>query len=382
MNVVVVDDHHHCLPDIHLAIRQRRLPFSEIHVLHVDAHPDLSFPAAVDASVIFQPDSLYELLDKSVAGIAEFLLPLVFAGHVNQISWLKPSWATQMPNGAYKQLAIGKRKSNGAMGVTCELPHFVEDELFCPVEDMNTSSMRHWNLFAMETNSSDIVTEAITTARQKSKDLETHIGKADVNIVANVFYCVRYRRDSLEILDAKLRDSERRTFCKLIQRLEAADSQQDNATRRSEWVQVVRELAPLYAKNVNAEKLLDEFAQVLEKYRGDKRIQREIWAAGPFLDLPHHENSLEEIECMVNEVEEFLHLHALDATNPPAIVTIAKSTGDEFLPPHQLDVALTSVLQMLERVFDELSTKYIEYEHAEGGIDEVEIPEPTHYMYM
>ncbi|EGZ07249.1 hypothetical protein PHYSODRAFT_528689 [Phytophthora sojae] len=111
--VVIVDDHHHCLADIHLAIRQRRLPFSGIHVLHVDAHPDLSFPPAMDTEVIFQPDTLYDALDDSVAGIAEFLLPLVFAGHVNQITWLKPSWATQMPTGAFKQLAIGKRKANG-----------------------------------------------------------------------------------------------------------------------------------------------------------------------------------------------------------------------------------------------------------------------------
>eukprot|EP00644_Phytophthora_capsici_P008113 jgi/Phyca11/125794/e_gw1.60.132.1 len=113
LSVVIVDDHHHCLPDIHLAIRQRRLPFSDIHVIHVDAHPDLSFSSTTQTGVIFEPETLYDELDNSVAGIAEFLLPLVFAGHVNQITWLKPSWAAQMPTGAFRRLAIGKRKSNG-----------------------------------------------------------------------------------------------------------------------------------------------------------------------------------------------------------------------------------------------------------------------------
>lgn len=30
------------------------------------------------------------------AGIAEFLLPLVYAGHVNRITWVKPHWAKQV----------------------------------------------------------------------------------------------------------------------------------------------------------------------------------------------------------------------------------------------------------------------------------------------
>lgn len=59
------------------------------------------------------------------------------------------------------------------MGVTSELPHFVEDELFCPVEDLDASTVRNWDLFATETSSSDyaaaVATEAVDNARQKSK---------------------------------------------------------------------------------------------------------------------------------------------------------------------------------------------------------------------
>ncbi|CEG41487.1 MISEXPRESSION SUPPRESSOR OF RAS 6 [Plasmopara halstedii] len=41
----------------------------------------------------------------------------------------------------------------------------------------------------------------------------------------------------------------------------------------------------------------------------------------------------------------------------PAMVIIAKSTGDEFLPPHQENVVLSSVLRMLKKVIGELSIK-------------------------
>ncbi|KAL3669446.1 hypothetical protein V7S43_005839 [Phytophthora oleae] len=295
-----------------------------------------------------------------------------------------------MPTGAFKRLAIGKRKSNGAMGAASELPHFVEDELFCPVEDMEASSIRHWDLFATETTSSGpaaaVATEAIATARQNSKgfvldidldyfstwgpfrkDLETRIGDAAVQVVIQVFSSVHYKRGALELVSAKQRKSERSKFCDRMKRLEEIDELEDPTPRRSEWRQVVGELIPLYFDDVDVVALFNRFAEVLDTYRYDKSTRRDIWAAGPFVDLPHHESSLEEIDKMVNELEQFLRTHGLDASNPPAIVTIAKSTGDEYLPPYQLDTVLTSVLRMLERMFGELSTKYTEYESVEDG---------------
>lgn len=80
----------------HQAIRKRALPFTDIHVLHFDAHPDLSFPKAVDPALVFHPEELYDALDESISGIAEFLLPLVYGGHVSQIAWIKPHWAWQV----------------------------------------------------------------------------------------------------------------------------------------------------------------------------------------------------------------------------------------------------------------------------------------------
>lgn len=68
LQVVIADDHHHVLPAIHLAIRRRRLPFDKMMVVHVDAHPDLSFPRAADPALVFAPEELYDMLDASVSG--------------------------------------------------------------------------------------------------------------------------------------------------------------------------------------------------------------------------------------------------------------------------------------------------------------------------
>jgi hypothetical protein len=207
-------------------------------------------------------------------------------------------------------------------------------------------------------------------------DLVARIGEAAVETVAQVFSCVRYKRAALELVTAKQRRSERTSFYGLIKRLKAADDLENAATRTSEWAQVVSELVPLY-EGVNAEKLLEELANVLEQHRDSSTARREIWAAGPFLDLPHHESSKDETRRMVSELEQFLHANALDASHPPAIVTIAKSTGDEYLPPYQLDDVLSSVLQMLECVYGELETNVVEYEPVQDAGDEDNVGNTT-----
>lgn len=169
-----------------------------------------------------------------------------------------------------------------------------------------------------------------------------------------VFSSVRYKVCPLDFMRPEQRNAERRAFGLLIKRLEIAHEVEDAVKRTSKYTRVVNELAPLYAHSVNAARLLHDFIQVLEQYRDVKEARREIWTAGPFLDLPHHESSVEEIDFMINGLEQFLRVHALDA---PAIVTIAKSTGDEFLPPHQENVVLKSVLDMLAKVYGDLSIK-------------------------
>ncbi|KAI9916118.1 hypothetical protein PsorP6_018211 [Peronosclerospora sorghi] len=385
LSVIIVDDHHHCLSDIHLAIRRRFVPFSNIHVVHVDAHPDLSFPSVADTSAIFTPETLYELLDNSVAGIAEFLLPLVFAGHVNQITWLKPWWATQIPTGRFQQLAVGKRTINGTMGVTSELFHFVENELFCPLEDLNMSSIRYFDLFTTETisstNATNVAAEAIATARQNSKsyildidldyfstwnpfrkDLEARIGESKVTKVVKVFSSVRFMQNSRQHVTGKQRNEEKKTFDELMNRLKAVDTREDATIRRSEWLHLQKDFIVLYDDTVEVDKMLDDFYQVLETYREDEATRREIWTNGSFLTLPHHESSQKEIERMILELEQFLHTHKLDHTNPPVLITIAKSVGDEYLPPYQVKETLSSVLQMLERLYGHFEPNFVEYE--------------------
>ncbi|KAG5182584.1 UPF0489 domain-containing protein [Tribonema minus] len=108
----VVEDHHDALPFWHLAMRRKRLAQQGITMVHIDAHPDLCVTEDMQADICFQPRALYDALDNSVGGIAEWIIPLVYEGHLDTIWWLRPPWADQFTDGTYA-LGVGKSQATG-----------------------------------------------------------------------------------------------------------------------------------------------------------------------------------------------------------------------------------------------------------------------------
>ena len=102
--VFIVDDHNEALPVIYRAIGKKNIPFSDLAVVHVDAHPDLQIPN-IDPEDYFSKDKLFDAIH-----IATWLTPTAYAGHVSTIVWLKPPWSSQMnstPKDRPEQLIIG-----------------------------------------------------------------------------------------------------------------------------------------------------------------------------------------------------------------------------------------------------------------------------------
>jgi UPF0489 domain len=97
---VVVESHQHVLEHIHTILRKERLLSQDWSMLHFDSHPDLACPQAkIPAKACFLPHetfpdgpeekNLYELLDSTATGIAEWILPLVLAANLRQVKWVK-----------------------------------------------------------------------------------------------------------------------------------------------------------------------------------------------------------------------------------------------------------------------------------------------------
>jgi len=136
--VVCVSSHQHVLEHIHDILRRRRLLSQQWKMLHFDAHADLACPGdhipavccfqprrevsvvqkndarvteksgcdkdarGVDDDVATKTMNLYELLDLTASGIAEWILPLVLAANLESVHWIRPAITVRLiPTGSH-----------------------------------------------------------------------------------------------------------------------------------------------------------------------------------------------------------------------------------------------------------------------------------------
>ena len=105
----VVEDHNHALEHIYRAIGRKKLSFSEICLVHFDAHPDLLCPENMPSEMVYSKEELFDCLS-----ISDWILPAVYAGHLGSVIWLKPPWCSQIPDGRY-ELTVGRHKEDGLL---------------------------------------------------------------------------------------------------------------------------------------------------------------------------------------------------------------------------------------------------------------------------
>ena len=71
--------------------------------------------------------NLYDLLDKSVGGIAEWILPLVFGGGLEQVLWIKNEWCHQFNKGHYEFRVGAWNKNKNLSSVSVPVEKFVKN---------------------------------------------------------------------------------------------------------------------------------------------------------------------------------------------------------------------------------------------------------------
>jgi hypothetical protein len=106
--VHVCDDHNEVLPFLHQMIRRRRLPFHGISLIHIDAHADLSLPLNMSSTLVRDGNAICEYLTESPAGIAEFIIPTVLAGHISHMLWIRSNWTLPQFNDGHTSFDVGE----------------------------------------------------------------------------------------------------------------------------------------------------------------------------------------------------------------------------------------------------------------------------------
>ncbi|XP_030220741.1 UPF0489 protein C5orf22 homolog [Gadus morhua] len=405
--VCIVEDHNDVVSHIYRAIASKHLPMRNIKMIHLDSHPDLLIPVNMSADVVFDKDSLIDQLS-----IENWIMPMVYADHVSSVAWLHPPWAQQIQEGEHR-MAVGKDSSTTTIRVTSKDDYFLSDGLYVPEEQLENPKALTLNVVlvnpAPRSHAAHTETDALRWQPKKprsdsqgtdcpfppgSSGLECAAvlqpgggdsGPADKGspgYVVNTLLSVVKETDPY-ILDVDLDFfSCKNPFKELYTQEEYAILQQLYGFRRPSATASEEAIGECVELRVHQlEDLEAAFADLLEDDAHETVLR---WAANPgmaplaqlvsslkardqspdyemvhqagltcdYSELPHHISTEEEIDGLLLAVEQIL-----TALPKPTLVTMSRSSLDEYCPVEQVDSIQNKVLSVLEGLYGQLEVR-------------------------
>lgn len=401
--VIVCEFHQEVLQYIHRLIARKKLPFSGIKMVHFDSHPDLAYPDRLSADDCFCKEKMYYDLD-----IADWILPLMYAGHLNDLVWVKPPWADQIPE---KELSfsVGKESETGYLRVTCKEDYFLEDCTFAPhskltnVKDVHVESVelssyvqkiksKENNFFITNTktdgdvlnvkndftcNSDENQDSGLDLTINADSESKSQNQKSDSNkrISSQSSYNESQSKRTKTSLDKYVLDIDLDFFSVTNPFLQDYTEEQYQELKKAYEIKFPTcrnndneiELCVSEARNKlkSLKKTIDLVASGADKCENVKhetffkflqslKTQKKdidwemVHNSGMTTQLPHHISTESEID---NLVEQMIML--LKELPSPAAITVARSTVDEYSPPNQIELIQEKVLTALKSVYSE-----------------------------
>ncbi|KAI7809579.1 UPF0489 protein C5orf22 homolog [Triplophysa rosa] len=407
--VWIVEDHHEVVQHVYRAIGSKHIPMKGIKMVHLDSHPDLLIPVNMPADTVYDKETLLSELS-----IENWIMPMVYAGHVSHVAWLHPYWAQQIKEGEHI-MCVGRDTSTTTIRVTSTDDYFLSDALYVPLDQLENPKELY--LHVIRVNPVNTFEKKESENGQSSAKMPkaspgaAHLDDAKQSIIDTP--CTSSDQPPggstapENISDAVVKTDEGSTSyitSKLLSVIEDADPfildiDLDFFSCKNPFKEMYTQeefalLQELYCFNrpqqeQDEEKLSDcverrthqledleaAFADLLEddsqetierlaanlgmkslarlvhslKNRTESPDYEMVHQAGltcDYSELPHHISSEEEIQQMITAVQLFL-----EALPKPTIVTISRSSLDEYCPAEQVDSIQNGVLNVLQSLF-------------------------------
>ncbi|XP_074642428.1 UPF0489 protein C5orf22 homolog [Tubulanus polymorphus] len=370
--VYVVDDHNEVLPFIYRCIGSKHLPMSGIKIIHFDAHPDLLIPAEYPADKVFNKDELFEVLS-----IENWIMPAVYAGHIDSVDWVKPAWAQQIRETTMK-ITVGKHRTSGTIKLNNTETYFMSELLYAPNSELlnqkglNVSVktlphiLRANNPVAGEPDSSEHQKHGLK--RSASGDFITQCDDQffilDIDLdffsTVNPFKSI-YTEHQYSLLKQIFRfqpptNSSEKSIQMCLEnrqkqlaeiRLFIKEAVLENKTSKTSITG--NENISMRRKLVH--ELISEICAKTSEEIDIDQIMQTGFTCDDDSELPHHISSDEEIHRLILNVSDYLK----DLPHKPTIVTIARSSSDEYCPLDQVDQIQSLVFDLLTKHYGELN---------------------------
>uniref|UniRef100_A0A2M4BMH6 Putative misexpression suppressor of ras n=1 Tax=Anopheles marajoara TaxID=58244 RepID=A0A2M4BMH6_9DIPT len=361
--IFVVEDHHEVLTFLYRCIGSKHLPMHGNRILHFDSHPDMCVPKHMPSKYVFNKDDLLDTIS-----IENWLIPTVFAGHVQHIVWIKPPWSDQIPKGKY---AFHVGEFEGSIRTDSTLEYFVSEGCYQPEEKLENKKRLQLEVCSVDEYA---VAENADLAEGYILDIDLDYFSTH-NPFLKIYDRVQLYEKLKEIfVSPELADDTENDLAKL----------QQVARDREEKLEFLESIF-LYLEEVGnlkhflvdyQQEISEEYTGLLEKVTALVRVlKREykeeeidwsmIYDAGctcDVTDLPHHESSREEIVRMVQQLESFLR----QLPSPPVVITVSRSSEDDYTPAEQVEMIQEMVLGALTKCLRaELDTPILYYKDQE-----------------
>ncbi|GKY92440.1 hypothetical protein MPSEU_000214500 [Mayamaea pseudoterrestris] len=378
--VVVVESHQHVLEHIHHVLRRKNLLSKPLYMLHFDAHADLACPMNIPAKLCFQPrcvtdddddgKDLYERLDLSSTGIAEWILPLALAANLRSVDWIRqPSMFEQLPIGDHSfhigiyipeldrpdsLITFQNLPDSARLRVDWNVPYYRDDaggdacvatedlvlkqEFNLRVADLTTSHpprvSDHWIL--------DICLDYFCPLNPFISDLHN---------MSNDFTTALDELFRMSILSTSQHSAGvPRAFQTAMTELLRCFFQQSPQDMWSSSAAYIH-LCGFFETAVQAQQLVSELQQSLENFRGDKqKLISAATEAMPYWTMPHSKTLLtsNELLHMTDRMCQRIRLQC----HPPFIITIARSALDGFTSKELVDDVQHAVLEAIHSLYN------------------------------
>jgi len=406
--VHIVEDHNDAIVPLLRAVATRHIPFAGNLLLHWDSHPDLLLPDHLTRAKVFDKAALLESLS-----IENWILPAVFAGHFSTVIWVKPPWSNQIPDGEYK-FYVGVQKKTGVIKVSSDLLYYVSELLFCSedeMEDKKPLTLRVLTVGCLDgsqseagssrdssticrnssdfeyspTNGSAELAENEDTRRKRIK-LEENEGFSSSSYICVQDYIKEH--DGIYALDIDLDffttlnpfidmyksvNMYQRLQSIYLFELDSNKSLEQNQTSRQNNVKpletffmeldkigdpkIIRtnliEMAEKFIPSIGTREAIVKLVEDILESHGDDLEKDWIFVhyAGCTIDsplhvLPHHPSSEAEILTLVRQCSKFLGYLL-----KPKLVTLARSSLDDYCPPDKVDFVQDELLKKLNDLY-------------------------------
>ena len=331
----------------------KNLPVEHNTLVHFDSHPDLLLPANLSADEAYDKYKLFQKLS-----IENWILPGVFVGVFRTVIWVCPWWSHQIQPGEYS-FEVGRNSSTDSLAVTCLESYYISEGLFAPREVLVDTKEVTLIVIKLEENQENMggLRDQLMTVEEQIAEVGHFILDIDLDFFSTLNPFVSLYSE------AGLYDKLKKLYSitPIPHNLEAAakiklaiQSTQD----RVELLDKLKNIFEFLAVEENldmyegpGEELLgpvsDIVMSVRKHYPREEVDWRMVHDAGCTFDdseLPHNISSPAQIQTLIRMTESFLDRLG----QAPTIITMARSSQDDYCPPHQVENIQSGVLNLLK----------------------------------